>query len=203
MTWRSSDCCLPTRCGRAGRAKCARLHRRGRRPLRDDVFARDPGRGSRRCRARRLQRARDCHRACTRPRAPARRSFGGGGCPRHARRCLLRRLRGCAGNLIGILDDFGNDDWTFGRFLLELLTIVASVVALDGFVPAARARCRARLLVALVDIGREEVMSIVAGVVLVARGPRSRPRRSRAVRLLAPPGRWSGVRRRRARARGR
>ena len=71
--------------------------------------------------------------------------------------------------LIGILDDFGNNDWTFGRFLLELLTIVAALVALRRF--------RAPLLVlpvalvfwfALVDFGAEEVMSIVAGLVLVA-----------------------------------
>ena len=78
---------------------------------------------------------------------------------------------GALETLIGILDDFGNNDWTFGRFLLELLTIVAAVVALRRF--------RAPLLVlpvalvfwfALVDIGPEEVMSIVAGVVLVAAG---------------------------------
>ena len=73
--------------------------------------------------------------------------------------------------LIGILDDFGNNDWTFGRFLLEFLTIVAALVALRRF--------RAPLLVlpvalvfwfALVDFGAEEVMSIVAGLVLVAAG---------------------------------
>ena len=78
---------------------------------------------------------------------------------------------GALETLIGILDDFGNNDWTFGRFLLELLTIVAALVALRRF--------RAPLLVlpvalvfwfALVDIGPEEVMSIVAGVVLVAAG---------------------------------
>jgi hypothetical protein len=78
---------------------------------------------------------------------------------------------GALETLIGILDDFGNNDWTLGRFLLELLTIVAAIVALRRF--------RAPLLVlpvalvfwfALVDIGPEEVMSIVAGVVLVAAG---------------------------------
>ena len=78
---------------------------------------------------------------------------------------------GALETLIGILDDFGDNDWTFGRFLLEFLTIVAALVALRRF--------RAPLLVlpvalvfwfALVDFGAEEVMSIVAGLVLVAAG---------------------------------
>jgi hypothetical protein len=78
---------------------------------------------------------------------------------------------GALENLIGILDDFGDNDWTFGRFLLELLTIAAALVALRRF--------RAPLLVlpvalvfwfALVDVGAEEVMSIVAGLILVAAG---------------------------------
>ena len=78
---------------------------------------------------------------------------------------------GALETLVGILDDFGDNDWTFGRFLLELVTIVAALVALRRF--------RAPLLVlpvalvfwfALVDFGAEEVMSIVAGLVLVAAG---------------------------------
>ena len=78
---------------------------------------------------------------------------------------------GALETLIGILDDFGDNDWTFGRFVLELVTIVAALVALRRF--------RAPLLVlpvalvfwfALVDFGAEEVMSIVAGLVLVAAG---------------------------------
>jgi hypothetical protein len=78
---------------------------------------------------------------------------------------------GALETLVGVLDDFGSNDWTFGRFLLELVTIVAAIVALRRF--------RAPLLVlpvalvfwfALVDIGPEEVMSIVAGVILVAAG---------------------------------
>ena len=80
----------------------------------------------------------------------------------------------CVGALedtIGILDDIGDNDWTFGRFLLELLTIAAALVALRRF--------RAPLLVlpvalvfwfALDDVGAEEVMSIIAGLVLVAAG---------------------------------
>jgi hypothetical protein len=73
---------------------------------------------------------------------------------------------------VGILDDVGANDWQFGRLLLELLTIAAALVALRHF--------RAPLLLlpvalvfwfALVDIGaHEEVMSIIAGLVLVAKG---------------------------------
>ena len=33
---------------------------------------------------------------------------------------------GRAGDTIGLLDDIGDNDWTFGRFLLELLTIAAA-----------------------------------------------------------------------------
>jgi hypothetical protein len=78
---------------------------------------------------------------------------------------------GALETLIGLLDDFGSNDWTFGRFLLELLTIVAALITLRRF--------RAPLLMlpialvfwfALVDPGAEEIMSIVAGLVLVAAG---------------------------------
>ena len=78
---------------------------------------------------------------------------------------------GSVETLIGILDDFGSNDWTFGRFLLEVLTMGAALVALRRF--------RAPLLVlplalvfwfVLVDLGAEKVMSIVAGLVLVAAG---------------------------------
>ena len=75
-------------------------------------------------------------------------------------------------DVIGILDqDAPGDDWQPGLLMLELLTIGASLVALRRF--------RAPLLVlaialvfwfALVDFGAEEIMSIIAGVVLVATG---------------------------------
>ena len=80
-------------------------------------------------------------------------------------------LAGALEDTIGLLDDIGDNDWTFGRFLLELLTIAAAFVALRRF--------RAPLLVlpvalvfwfVLVDFGAEEVMSIIAGLVLVAAG---------------------------------
>ena len=72
---------------------------------------------------------------------------------------------------IGIVDGVGDNDWEPGRLLLELLTIAAALVALRRF--------RAPLLVlpvavvfwfALVDFGAEEIMSIVAGLILVAAG---------------------------------
>jgi hypothetical protein len=75
-------------------------------------------------------------------------------------------------DLIGILDESDvTDDWQAGTLLLELVTIGVALVALRRF--------RAPLLVlpvalvfwiALVDFGAEEIMSIVAGVVLVATG---------------------------------
>lgn len=73
---------------------------------------------------------------------------------------------------IGILDqDAPGDDWQPGLLLLELLTIAASLAALRRF--------RAPLLVlpvalvfwfALVDFGAREIMSIIAGLILVAAG---------------------------------
>jgi hypothetical protein len=81
-------------------------------------------------------------------------------------------LVGSLEDLIGILDsDISGDDWQVGTLLLELLTIGAALAALRRF--------RAPLLVlpiavvfwlALVDPGAEEIMSIVAGLILVAAG---------------------------------
>lgn len=75
-------------------------------------------------------------------------------------------------DVIGILDqDAPGDDWQPGLLLLELVTVAASLVALRRF--------RAPLLVlpvalifwfVLVDFGAEEIMSIIAGLVLVAAG---------------------------------
>jgi hypothetical protein len=75
-------------------------------------------------------------------------------------------------SLIGIADtDVSGNDWQPGTLVLELLTIGAAFVALRQF--------RAPLLVlpialvfwvALIDPGAEKIMSIVAGIVLVATG---------------------------------
>ena len=73
---------------------------------------------------------------------------------------------------IGIVDgDVPDDGWEPGLTLLELLTIAAALVALQRF--------RAPLLVlpvalvfsfALIDLGAEEYMAIVSGLILVAVG---------------------------------
>jgi hypothetical protein len=75
-------------------------------------------------------------------------------------------------DLIGILDqDALGDDWEPGLLLVELLTIVAALAALNRF--------RAPLLVlpialvfafALIDVGAEEYLAIVSGLILVAVG---------------------------------
>jgi hypothetical protein len=79
---------------------------------------------------------------------------------------------GALESLIGILDtDIAGNDWQPGTLVLELLTIVAAFAALSRF--------RAPLLVlpiavvfwlALIDPGAEKIMSIVAGLILVAAG---------------------------------
>jgi hypothetical protein len=74
--------------------------------------------------------------------------------------------------LIGILDDdIAGDDWQVGTLLLELLTIGAALVALRRFrAPLLMLPIAVATWLALIDPGAEEIMSIVAGLVLVAAG---------------------------------
>jgi hypothetical protein len=74
--------------------------------------------------------------------------------------------------LIGILDeDVSGDDWQPGLLVLELLTVAAALVALQRF--------RAPMLVlpialvfsfALIDLGAEEYMAVISGLILIAVG---------------------------------
>lgn len=74
-------------------------------------------------------------------------------------------------NAIGILDDLGGNDWQPGRLVLELLTIVAALLALRRFrAPLLVLPVAVVFWVALVDLGAEKVMSIIVGLILVATG---------------------------------
>jgi hypothetical protein len=74
--------------------------------------------------------------------------------------------------LIGILDeDAGSDDWQPGFLLLELLTIGAALVALRRFrAPLLVLPIALTFAIALIDLGAEEYMAILAGLILVAAG---------------------------------
>jgi hypothetical protein len=73
---------------------------------------------------------------------------------------------------IGILDeDAGGDDWQPGFLVIELLTIGAALVALQRFrTPLLMLPIAVTFAVALIDLGAEEYMAIVAGLILVAAG---------------------------------
>jgi hypothetical protein len=81
-------------------------------------------------------------------------------------------LVGSLETLIGILDeDASGDDWQPGFLLLELLTIGAALVALQRFrAPLLMLPIALTFAVALIDLGAQEYMAILAGLILVAVG---------------------------------
>ena len=73
---------------------------------------------------------------------------------------------------IGILDeDAGGDDWQPGTLVIELLTIGAALVALQRFLtPLLMLPIAVTFAIALIDLGAQEYMAIIAGLILVAVG---------------------------------